>query len=316
MSSVSISTVQLDFDHEAALLASAQMGRRRLEREIARQGRLHPLNLGKQIRSARNIRAAKSQIAAAECKLTNDGSWPRIAEHIIDDLVAAIRREQSKRHPYHHEILADIDELVAQVVNLGLGADIRCQARMPVAVTDLPQLTDLLTPPSVHSTIKQRVHHYAAIAADPTMIHAWADGRLWAQDSQGLVLFVQHEASGLRATFEQGRVITGDKRPGYIYSKSYKIQSLDPRRPGVMDNWNSFVGLGIGAKLYLAGAALLPDERWASGTASPQALGLRRRLHLVDPYRWESPDCQWCDTNGIDWWTAQATEFDTHIPDP
>ena len=70
---------------------------------------------------------------------------------------------------------------------------------------------------------------------------------------------------------------------GQVYSKPYRIGSLDPPRPGVSADWNSFVGLGIGRKIYLTGARILPAERWLTSAASEQAAGLRRRLHAMDP---------------------------------
>ena len=97
----------------------------------------------------------------------------------------------------------------------------------------------------------------------PVMLHEWVD---W-QGTRALV--VQHKASGLRARFHPAA-----DRLGTVYAKSYKIDSIDPDAPGKSQDWSYYVGLGIGRRIYLAGAGLLPDRRWALGEVTTEAATL------------------------------------------
>ena len=108
---------------------------------------------------------------------------------------------------------------------------------------------------------------------------------------------MQHKVSGLRARFHPA----ADKL-GTVYAKSYKIDSIDAAAPGKSQDWNDYVGLGIGRRIYMAGAELLPDQRWALGEVTTEAAqALRRRLHGVEPYRWQADACSWCSLRGLDW---------------
>lgn len=120
---------------------------------------------------------------------------------------------------------------------------------------------------------------------------------------------MQHKVSGLRARFHPGQ----DDWLGIIYAKPYKIESIDPEYPGKLANWQMFVGLGVGARIYRAGAELLPGQRWAlSGVTTEAAQGVRRRLHAEDPYRWQTSSCPWCRARRIDWGTVAASAFAGH----
>lgn len=67
-------------------------------------------------------------------------------------------------------------------------------------------------------------------------------------------------------------------------------------RDAVMhDAWAlRYTRLGIGAELYRRAANIVPNARWTAFTLFDGSKALRARLHGVDPWRWEYPDCVTC----------------------
>lgn len=164
----------------------------------------------------------------------------------------------------------------------------------------------------VRSYLETRVHHYAAIADDDAMLTAWSADSEETREGRA-TLYVQHQVSGLRATFTPGWVAEdGARAPGEVLSKPYRIGSLDDERPGTAIDWREFIGLGIGVRIYLRGASTLPAERWGNNSLAREAAALRRKLHAFEPYVWQSSDCTWSDPRSIDWPTARAEDFEGH----
>lgn len=62
----------------------------------------------------------------------------------------------------------------------------------------------------------------------------------------------------------------------------------------MLGDWERYAGLGIGKRLYLVGASLLPDLRWGASSTQSGAIGARIALHAADPYRWSTTGCSWC----------------------
>jgi len=243
------------------------------------------------------------------CEEALGGCWDELAGRVIDVEVGHLHSASgSKRNAYHPEVLLQLNMVAAQVAHQLQAARIRTSysgVDQGVAIADVDELVVRVTPEAVQRRIEYGVESLQLVASDPVFLHEW----IWIEGSSGSerVLVVQHKASGLRARFH---VDSGDE-PGLIYSKPYKIESIDPDAPGVLLAWEAYVGLGIGARLYQAGADLVPGQRWAHGTIQEPARAVRRRLHAREPYRWQS-SCTWCQERGVDWHTATAADFTGH----
>ncbi|MGY4541359.1 hypothetical protein ACVWY0_001268 [Arthrobacter sp. UYNi723] len=174
-------------------------------------------------------------------------------------------------------------------------------------LSSLPDVAERLSGPFIESNVLNIIAERADIAASTAFAHE----RYQNKDNQPAMI-VQHIASGLRAMFT---VI----RPGMgaVFSKPYNIGSIDPDNPGTATQWESYVGLGIGERIYAEAHRLEPDVRWMSGATSPYSTRLREKLHAVDPYIW-SGSCQWCEQKlaqlGIYSWDAAGKEFFTDHP--
>lgn len=132
------------------------------------------------------------------------------------------------------------------------------------------------------------------------------------------VLTVQHRLSGLRATFfwDNGETI------GRVLAKSYSIPSIDPDRTWEGEGLQAvreWQGTGITSRIYQHGAALEPNIRWRAAPLTNQSARMRRRLHQIDPWRFEAstnPDqhphdaCLWCIEH--DWAQLEQAEFTSH----
>jgi hypothetical protein len=240
-----------------------------------------------------------------------------IADRIIQLHLVALRgadgRYASSRHSLHPEVDSYFDQLVADVA-----AEVAVSAAKPGALpsspagaralarrhaSELPELQELLTAPAVRATLTFQRDRARAVAADPAM---------FTQRQPDGFLTVQHAASGLRARFDPIDTVHGVGRFGSIYSKHYRISSIDPS--GAEGNPDYFEGLGIGAMIYRHGAAEHPDVRWRGGSLSDPARGLRRRLHVEDPYIWAGP-CSLCDQHfddDRDWHMRAMADFPPH----
>lgn len=203
----------------------------------------------------------------------------QVAIELIDNHWKALRSEVTTRYPYHPEALQDlVVTSVAVATAIARDGHASATGRRPIPLADLPSsVAEFCSADDVARYVSAEISRRAAVADDPGFVFRRTDDEL----------VVQHRASGLRARMclpQQGDV-------GKVYSKAHSIPSIDPNGHG--DAWEQYRGLGIGRRLYAAGAAKLPHLRWASSTASREASGVRRYLHSLDPHRWQA-DCAWC----------------------
>jgi hypothetical protein len=247
------------------------------------------MQLGERIRSLFEPRDA-----AAQAEKTFRSLWNTTA------------RAGSTRHPFHREVLSDLDMLLDQV-----------DATPPdtlVRVRDIPTCWDQverlhpyiarrLTPDWMRSFVVAEVDRVATVADSDDYLTAQSRG--W-EGEQSRMLVVQHRPSGLRAAF----LWHPSSRTGRVFAKSYSIRSIDRSRDWehegshAVDQWQ---GLGITFRLYLHGAALLPELRWGITTLTDQSAAMRRRLHEIVPWRFAAADdpewhpkdtCRWCLERG------------------
>jgi hypothetical protein len=223
--------------------------------------------------------------------------WDRAAAKIVP-----------KKNPYGSAALAqitDIRDLALKNSHDYEFWDHRSGASFPLGA--LPEVKEMITSTFIESNARREINELAVIAASPELIHEYD------RDYEGkLRLWVQHVASGLRAVF----TLHGDGF-GRVESKSYKLGSIDPQKPGTLDDWGRYTGLGIGRRLYEKAHELEPTVRWGAGVLSEYSAPLRRRLHSADPYVWDWSSCLWCDANlrkqGIHhWMDASRSSFVGH----
>jgi hypothetical protein len=263
------------------------------------------MQLGKRIRSLFEPRDA-----AAQAEMTFRSLW------------ATTARAGSTRHPFHREVLTDLDMLLDQVYATPPDTLVRVRdvrTRWDQVERLYPYIARRLTPDWMRSFVVAEVDRVAAVADSDDYLTAHSRG--WEGD-QSRMLVVQHRLSGLRAAFlwDEG------SRTGRVFAKSYSIRSIDPRRDwehegsDAVDQWQ---GLGITSRLYLHGAALLPELRWGITTLTHQSAAMRRRLHGIDPWRFAAADdpewhphdtCLWCLERG--WARLDSTHFEAHPPWP
>lgn len=152
---------------------------------------------------------------------------------------------------------------------------------------ELSKLTDVievLTKQFVKSNAQRIIAERLTVAASTDFMH-----RSFVDRDEKEAMIIQHVDSGLRALFT-----ISDPGFGSVYSKPYKIRSIDPGNPGVAKNWEMYMGLGIGEQIYREAHRLMPEIRWRSGASSDYAHNLRRKLHARNPYIWSRSSCQWC----------------------
>ncbi|MET3172974.1 UNVERIFIED_ORG: hypothetical protein ABIB52_000802 [Arthrobacter sp. UYCu721] len=169
-------------------------------------------------------------------------------------------------------------------------------------LSSLPDVAEHLTGSFIESNVRDIIAERAAVAASPVFAHELYQNR----DNQPAMI-VQHIASGLRAMFTEVR-----PGMGAVFSKPYNIRSIDPENPGTAVQWESYVGLGIGERIYAEAHRLEPEVRWMSGASSPYSTRLREKLHAANPYIW-SGSCHWCEQKlvqlGIYSWDAADKKF-------
>lgn len=179
--------------------------------------------------------------------------------------------------------------------------------RVSFPLVGMPEVKALITSSFLGSNALREINELAAIADSTNFIHKYDC------DSQGKkTLRVQHVGSGLRAQF----TLYGDGFGG-VESKPYIVDSIDPGNPGMLHDWQRYVGLGIGRRIYEKAQRLEPDIRWGSSVLSDYSTPLRRKLHNSEPYVWHWSSCTWCDTNlsrrGVTHWkNAVKSTFDGH----
>lgn len=221
-----------------------------------------------------------------------------------DLLIAAWEQEAgrvSTRNPFHPSLDGVRREYLPGILARLCAEPLReflPGPRRQKAIADIPGLPERLAFDYADAALQAEADRLRGVVADGTFL----------VDQEDHVLTIQLKASGLRGTFSMAANMPGF---GIVYSKPYRIASLDPENPGVSTDWQQYIGLGIGARIYREAARLLPEIRWMSHTTSDHASGLRRRLHTEDPAAWEAP-CSWCHNHGIDWRDATRGDFDRH----
>lgn len=205
------------------------------------------------------------------------GRWDALADIVLRQDVARFHQARWDRprnhfHPRTLEYLEDLTDYVSS----GEGKEINTYQ----AVRGIPQFTDRFTPEAVRERVRDEVGRRQRVAASSLL--------LVAETSEGVV--VQHQASGLRARFTREHAGVG-----LVFSKPHRIASIDPSTDVITGQpasaWHEYAGLGIGARIYAHGAALMPEVRWRIAAVSDAASRLRARLHAEDPWRWESDRC-------------------------
>lgn len=212
----------------------------------------------------------------------SEQDWEAIAIHEIRSVAWDYWQDSGLRgNPFHPRALAHLDAVADAVMQ---------QPEWELEVRD-PRVTKHLTPEGIRALYRAEVERLQTIAADPVMLTHDGPSASFVRTKPGLrELTVQHKVSGLRAVFYYGR-----KQAGWVMSKSYSIDSIDPERietePSRGWSWETYDGLGIGTELYAHAAELLPEVRWADRSISPTGKAVRRKLHALDPWRWHLEEC-------------------------
>ena len=147
----------------------------------------------------------------------------------------------------------------------------------------------------------------AELEACRSNLQAIANDQEMYQRAAGHGMILQHARSGLRAHF----TVDGDGF-GDVHSKPYGAGGV----PSIGDSpsdWTTYVGFGIGTRIYRQGAALYPDVRWRAVVTSMYSAGVRRKLHALDPWRWHDSGCPWCNERG-EWAMLSQADWAAHPP--
>ncbi|MBE5453090.1 hypothetical protein E3G45_005080 [Mycobacteroides abscessus] len=106
-------------------------------------------------------------------------------------------------------------------------------------------------------------------------------------------------------------VRAGSMKPEAITAADCPERPLFPDDPPV---WR-YADLGIGMELYRQAMARLDsvtggDCRCVDKASNARIHAMRWKLHCVDPFKWHSKRCWVCRERGIDWESAQRSDFD------
>lgn len=181
-----------------------------------------------------------------------------------------------------------------------------------VMAAEVPGLVSVLSPQFVGDFVREESARRHLVAADQELLTKF--GVLSDAKVASHWLVVQHRASGLRGRF----TVQAGSEEGLVESRSYKINSIDPADAGRDDvhNWQAYVGLGIGVRLYQRAGEEWPQVRWAKGIdharSARYSTALRRKLHAADPWRWQTGYCAWCAGQRVDWEHADRATFAGH----
>jgi hypothetical protein len=226
---------------------------------------------------------SEARVASAWDALTEQ-DWDAIAVQEIRSVAQQYWRDNDLHgNPFHPRALVHVD---------GVADAVAQQPEWELEVRD-PRVIRRLTPDGTRALYRAEIERLQKVAADPVMLTHDVPVSRFAQDHPGLrELVVQHQASGLRASFFYG----GDHaQVGWVVSKTYSIDSIDPDRFEIDHSrgsaWQTYVGLGIGMNLYAHVAEVLPEVRWEDKSISPYGQAVRRKLHALDPWRWHLKDC-------------------------
>lgn len=243
-----------------------------------------------------NSKVSSSSVLGLASSIASD-LWEKAAAGIVP-----------KKNPYGRAAQGRFDEILDRAVELGRDWEVwDHRSRTSFPLSGLPEVRVLVTAESIASQARREINELAAIAASQEFRSEYD------QDAEGkLRLWVQHVASGLRATF----TLDGNGFGG-VLSKPYSLGSIDPKKPGTLHDWQRYVGLGIGQSIYEEAHRLEPSVRWGGGLLSEYSAPLRKRLHSADPYVWDWSSCKWCEQNlrqhGVfHWMDASRSMFHGH----
>jgi hypothetical protein len=228
-------------------------------------------------------------------------------------------RAGKTRHPFHREVLNDLDVLLGMVEaapgDTNVEIDGTCMLWGDVQ-RERRTVARRITRAWMYRRVLEEVARAVAVADSTEYLTERSQTVISGRTNHQLT--VQHRLSGLRACFYWCDGI----RVGRVTAKSYSFLSIDPdaisRQDGLqaLENWE---GLGITSGLYQHAATLLPDMRWAVGSLTEQSARLRRNLHCIDPWRFAAaadpqqfPDdaCRWCIRH--DWALLDHAGFASH----
>lgn len=249
------------------------------------------------LRSARGWRKLPLWWHWVGCDTRRAAAWAALTEQDWDAIATEEIRHVAGRYwsdhelqgnPFHPRGRAHLGQVAAAVLALP-----RRELQVPAR-----EVTERLTPDRVPALIAAEIARLDEIAADPTMVSRDrpAPPRRLSDDDDAdrRELVVQHRGSGLRARFTYGGRESAEV--GWVVSKTYSIDSVDPDRVETThtrgSSWRTYAGLGIGMMIYTHAAHLLPAMRWADNSVSPYGQAVRRKLHALDPWRWEMRDCE------------------------
>lgn len=234
----------------------------------------------------------------------SDEDWDAFVGAEIRDAVREFYySEDIPANPFAPTVAGRLGEVVQAV-----GDHRRAAALGVTDVADaVPELRERYAPGAVQRVILAEVERLQHVADDPEMLaEQVSDMRSRTRSDGRGGLVVQHRASGLRAFF----LTDTDGAFGVVHSKPWDIVCIDDGRVDpIGDWWEEISGLGIGLRIYEHGAGLLPDVRWRVNTQTREARALRRKLHIREPWRWQSLDCTCSD----DWRdAAEPTDLPSH----
>jgi len=177
-----------------------------------------------------------------------------------DAVERVLSSEPGWRHLYHPAMLPQVPRVAMRVVE---GMD------------DPPDAS------LVEEFLYTEIARCRRVAGDPVILLRWFG------DSE---FILQHRLTGMRIKVKR----RGDLL-WYIVSRSQDISSLGESKL----LYSTCYGLGIGYRLYLQAAALLPRSRFVDTSTSDEGRGVRRKLHMSDPYVWNDRSCEWCRERNI-----------------
>lgn len=120
---------------------------------------------------------------------------------------------------------------------------------------------------------------------------------------------VQHEETGLRLYLHR----ESSNQEWIVHAKSYSGgYSLTSKHEDENSDAMRYSGMGVGTRLYREAALIDPDARFKDGTARDSSRGVRRKVHLENPYAFENKRCEWCQEQGIRWRLAGRDDFSSH----
>lgn len=297
-----IDEVPLPLADQVAAWASADV-RARQDQECLQREPWYALGRRRTARARARKSAAYAQTQRAGL---DDNAVERLAAAQVIEVWKEHAEKLGQRNPFHSDYEPTWMSRTAQLADETQRRTIHSTRRRlrSTEPTDIPGYVDLLTPAFVEKVLAAQARERHRVAHDPTFL-----SEVWTDPSGDTVMIVQHQHSGLRATFT---IHTAAAPFGHVMSKPYSIDSIDPDNPGSCLNWADYAGLGIGTEIYRQAAALQPHVRWVTGAMSSYSSAVRRKLHAENPHRWAAHGCSWCTEHAIQWDKATPLSLAGH----